>query len=102
DGCLSNSDRAFFDRRLYEKRELQAWRPHDLLSLEEYAKSRHGDAVKRRDFLGQSLVVRECEPARITTRIGLLEQLEVTDDVLVEERGAVGFFAQVERNVSVV
>ena len=54
------------------------------------------------DLLGQRLVVRECQAARIASRVRLLQQLQVADDVLIEQRVAVELFEQVECNLRLV
>ena len=54
------------------------------------------------NFFRERFVVRERQPARIATGIGLLQQFKVADDVLVEERLAFEVFEKVEGNVRLV
>ena len=61
--------------------------------------SGHGNAVIGQQLLRQRLVARQQQAARIAAGVRQLQQLEVADDVLVEDRDVVEAFEQVERDV---
>ena len=53
----------------------------------------------RQQFLRQRFVACQEQPARIAARIRQFEQLEMTDDVLVEDRHVVESFEKIEGDV---
>ena len=57
---------------------------------------RHRDAVIRHQLLGQRLVARQRQAARIASRVRHLQQLEIADDVLIEHDDVVERLHQVE------
>ena len=60
---------------------------------------RHADAVIRQDLLGQRFVPGQRQPARVGAGVGLVDQLEIADDVLVARRDAVEIFDEVEADM---
>ena len=65
----------------------------------EHGELRRGDAVELQQLLGQGLVAREQQPARVAAGVGLAHQLEEGHDVLVVGADAVEFLQQVEDDV---
>ena len=63
------------------------------------SKSGTVDAVIRQQLLRQRLVARQQQPARVAAGVGQLQQLEMADDVLIEDRHVVEAFEQVEGDV---
>src|SRR6185295_14438446 len=79
--------------------ECQSRRDLDLPARLEDGEPRYGQAMISEDLLGQRLVARQGQAARIAPGILLLAQLQVTDHVLVEEWQVVELLDQVEDNV---
>src|SRR5437867_11851918 len=99
---LGNSDRAFFDNRFHQEWEFQASRPRHFLSYGKDGESGHGNSMVRENLFRERFVMRKREAAGIATRIGLLEQFEITDHMLVEERMTVEIFEKIERDMRFV
>ena len=71
-------------------------------ALRKDGKGRHLEAVVGENLLGQRLVARQRQPARIAAGICLLAQLEIADDVRVEMADAAELLDQVESDVRFV
>src|SRR5262245_37532988 len=63
---------------------------------------RHLNTVIREDHLGQGFVMGERQPAWIATRIRLLHQLKIADDVLVVKRVPMKLFEQIKGYMGLV
>ncbi len=66
------------------------------MSLVENRKFRNFVTVVGQNLLCQGFVAGECEPPRITARIGLFPQFKIADDMLIEMTDAAKFLYQVE------
>ena len=89
DRGLRDADRRLLRQRLDDQREGQALGPANRPADAEDLELRHLDAVIREQLLRERLVAREQQAARIAARVRQLQQLEMADDVLVEDRDVV-------------
>ena len=77
DGRLGDADRRFLRQRFHDQRKRQPLRPPDRAPDAEDLELRHRDAVVGEQLLGQRLVARHQQAARIAAGVGQLQQLEV-------------------------
>src|SRR5262245_15519558 len=96
---LGYADRAFVAHRLNNQRVYQPPGRLDFSVRREDGEAGHAYAVVRQNLIGQSLVARQRQPARVAARVFLLHQLQEADHVLVEVWIAVELFEQVEGHV---
>ena len=99
DRRLGNADRRFLGQRLHDQGERQAFVPADRTPDAAHFRLGDADAMVREQLLRQRLVAREQQPARIAARVGQLQQLEMRDDVLIEDRDVVEALEQIEGDV---
>ena len=98
-GRLGDSDGTFFNHRFHEQRKSQPARADDLLPHRKNCKSGHGDSMVGKDLFRQRFVVGKRQPAWIAAGVWLLQQFQITDDVLIEQRLAFEVFQKVKGNV---
>ena len=96
DRRLRNSDRAFDTDGFDQQRKAQFFRPHNRAAAREDGEGRNGNAVIGHDFFGQRLVAGQCHAAGIAAGVGLLDQLQIRDDVLVINGIAAEAFHEIE------
>src|SRR5213075_3132657 len=94
-----DTDRAFFAQGFDQDRKPQPLRPYHPMSLRKHSKSRHCDAMVRKDLFREGLVARERQASSIASRIRLSQKFEVAHHMLVEQGIAIKIFKQIEGNV---
>ena len=99
DRSLRDADGGFLREGLHDERELQPLGPTDRPAAAEDFALGHRDAVVGEQLFRQRLVAREQQAARIAAGVGQLQQLQVADDVLVEDRDVVEPLEEIERDV---
>ncbi len=96
---LRDADGRLLRERFHDERERQALVAADRPARTKHVELGHMDAVIRQELFRQRLVAREQQAARIASGVRHLQQLEVADDVLVEDRHIVERLEQVEGDV---
>jgi hypothetical protein len=97
--CLRDAERGLLVERLDHERVGQLGRLADLLADRKHREARHADAVIGEQLLGQALVARQHQSARVAAGVALAQQLEVADDVLVVDRDLLEVDEQIEGDV---
>ena len=96
---LRDAEGGVLDGRLHEQREAQLLGHVEARAAAEHGELRGGDAVVLQQLLGQGLVARQQQAARIAAGVGLAHQLEEGHHVLVVGDDAVELLEQVEDDV---
>ncbi len=99
DGGLRDAGGRLEEERLDDEREAQPAAEPRAGAAADDQEVGHGDPVVREELLGERLVAREDEAARVAAGVGQAQQLEVANDVLVEGRHAGERLHQVEDDV---
>jgi hypothetical protein len=99
DRGLRDAERGVFRGGLHEQRETQLACDADLATARKHRELRRRDTMIGEDLLRQHLVARQQHAARIAAGIGLAQQLEIGDHMLVVGHDAVELLQQVEDHV---
>src|SRR5581483_5226417 len=102
DRCARDSLFSFFAARFDEQRELQPLRTLDYAIHVKDGERRYMDAVISEHHFRERLIAANGQASRIATRVRLLHQFEIADDVLIVKWVAVKLFEQIESDVRFV
>src|ERR1700733_784316 len=96
---LRDAKGSILDRRFDEQRKFQlAWHAQTRVAPA-YREARCRNAMEREELLTQELVAREHEATRVAAGIGLAQQLEKGDDVLIVSDYPAELLEQIEDDV---